>query len=165
MLGKSKRYEALGPYLKARSHQSTVPMSFEEIEALVGELPASKQYPAWWSNNPSNNPLTKVWLDAGFRTEQVDIAGRKLIFRNHEKIMRDFASIEVPTEIAKSMPGGIAEDARDFRHGENMPKARHPLIGSLKGLLWIEPGYDLTKPAMDDDWEEAFDKKWDALLK
>ena len=43
-------------------------MTFGEIEELLGEkLPASKQYPAWWSNNPSNNPMTKEWLAAGFQ--------------------------------------------------------------------------------------------------
>ena len=48
-------------------------MTFAEIEALLGEkLPASKQYPAWWSNNPSNNPMTKEWLAAGFQTESVE---------------------------------------------------------------------------------------------
>jgi hypothetical protein len=25
--------------------------------------------------------MTKVWLEAGFKTEQVDIEGRKLVFR------------------------------------------------------------------------------------
>ncbi len=153
MLGKSKRYEALGAYLRARNDQSTVPLTFAEIEALVGELPASKRYPAWWSNNPSNNPLTKVWLDAGFRTEQVDIAGGKLVFRNDAKMTRDFESLfkEVGLDLESSESSGVAEEAREFHHAENKLPRRHPAFGALKGTFTIEPGYDLTTPSMDAD--------------
>ena len=40
---------------------------------------------AWWSNNPSNNVMTKVWLAAGYLTEQVDVSARKLVFRRVRK--------------------------------------------------------------------------------
>ena len=60
-------------------------MTSAEIEELLGEkLPASKQYPAWWSNNPSNNPMTKEWLSAGFQTESVNIASERLVFRKSD---------------------------------------------------------------------------------
>ncbi|MEA2936481.1 MAG: hypothetical protein QOD74_3127, partial [Variibacter sp.] len=58
-------------------------MTFAEIERITGsKLPPKAQHQrAWWSNNPSNNVMTKVWLEAGYETERVDMAGRKLVFR------------------------------------------------------------------------------------
>jgi len=55
-----------------------VPVTFEEIERITGTAlpPKSQHSRAWWSNNPSNNVMTKIWLDAGFETAQVDISGR-----------------------------------------------------------------------------------------
>lgn len=75
------RYEPLRAFL---SDQVTdrLSVTFRDIEEVIGRpLPASKCYPAWWSNNPSNNPMTKVWLEAGFVTEQVDVPGGRLTFR------------------------------------------------------------------------------------
>jgi hypothetical protein len=39
--------------------------------------------------------------------------------------------------------------------------AQHPMIGALKGLLWIDPSLDLTKPALDpDEWERVLSEKY-----
>jgi hypothetical protein len=56
--------------------------SFREVEALLGfKLPPSAlKYPAWWSNDETGHSHAKAWLDAGWRTEDVDIADRKLTF-------------------------------------------------------------------------------------
>lgn len=73
-----------GPLTKflAESAQSEIPLGFAEIEGVIGHrLPASKKYAAWWSNNPSNNVMTRAWLAAGYQTERVDIAGERLVFR------------------------------------------------------------------------------------
>jgi hypothetical protein len=67
--------------------------------------------------------MTRVWLDAGFRSEQVDLEGRRLVFRR----MHEAPSIAAPAG------------------------ARHPLFGALKGTVRIMPGTDLTEPA-DPDW-------------
>ena len=75
------KYDPLTSFLATRTTQE-VPMTFSEIEKVIGgRLPPSKQYPAWWSNNASNNVMTRAWLAAGFRTERVDIAGERLVFR------------------------------------------------------------------------------------
>ncbi|HRO33749.1 MAG TPA: hypothetical protein PLQ03_10095 [Brevundimonas sp.] len=75
------KYDPLTRYLADRS-TAEVPMTFAEIEKVLGvSLPASKQYPAWWSNNPSNNVMTRAWLEAGFQTERVDIGRERLVFR------------------------------------------------------------------------------------
>ena len=79
------KYDALGNYLKHQRRDS-VPMTFREIEKITGtKLPASSRYRAWWSNNDFNSVLTKVWIEAGFKSEQVDMERRKLVFRRVRK--------------------------------------------------------------------------------
>jgi hypothetical protein len=126
------KYAPLGDFLRAK-HAAFVPMTFSEIEDVTGvKLPPKAQFHrAWWSNNPSNNVMTKVWLEAGFETEQVDMAARKLVFRRVGG-----ASGPVPAA------------------PENGANKRHPLLGALKGLVQITPGTDLTKPA-DPNWGDG----------
>ena len=128
------KYSRLGEFLKAQRTKE-VPMTFAEIERVIGGKlpPNSPQYPAWWSNNPSNNVMTKVWLGAGFRTEQVDVKSRKVVFRRVEQ--------------KSSEPSPTAPP----RKGE-----RHPLFGALKGLVRIPPGADLTEPA-DPEWGKVYE--------
>src|SRR5436309_1908096 len=119
------KYAPLGEYLR-RQRAKLVPMSFEEIERVIGgKLPKCRRYPASWSNNPYNDVMTQVWLDAGFETEQVDVEGHKVVFRRVREV--------VPEDMADS----------DF----SAPPKRHPIIGCLKGTVKIAPGVDLTEPA------------------
>jgi hypothetical protein len=142
------KYQNLGSYLSNQPFNE-VPMSFAEIEKVIdAKLPPKAQlHRAWWSNSPSNNVMTKVWLDAGFRSEQVDMAGRKLVFRRIKPAHR---------EPPKNPPQhGMAEPQSAFKHQGGVAPKRSPLWGALKGLLWIEPGYDLaqspfTKEELDD---------------
>lgn len=126
------KYGALGNYLK-RQHGERVPMTFGEIEKITGaKLPASAhKHRPWWSNNPDNSVMTKVWLDAGFESEQVNIPARKLVFRRVRK----------PGSGAARPPG---------------EKPFHPLYGAMKGLIRVMPGVDLTQPA-DPDWADRLD--------
>jgi hypothetical protein len=117
------KYAPLGDFLR-QQRDDEVPMTFSQIEKITGiKLPASARYRAWWSNNATNSVMTKVWREAGFKSEQVDLEGRKLVFRR----VREAPSIMAP--------------AGDY----------HPLFGALKGLMRIMPGTDLTQPA-DPDW-------------
>ncbi len=59
------KYDRLGAFLRKQARES-VPMTFAEIEQVVGvTLQKSQIYQAWWSNSTSNNVMTQVWLDAG----------------------------------------------------------------------------------------------------
>lgn len=79
------KYDPLTSFLR-ESHTAEVPMTFEEIERVIGQpLPPSKQYPAWWSNNASNNVMTRAWLAAGYKTERVDVAHGRLVFRQERE--------------------------------------------------------------------------------
>lgn len=129
------KYVALRNFLEAQK-SGWVSMTFAEIENVLGfKLPNSQRYPAWWSNNATNNVMTNEWLAAGFRTEQVDISARKLVFR-------------------RAKPPGLAEETGRFddaRPGETRKPRRHPGFGLMKGLTKIAPGTDLTAPT-GEEW-------------
>jgi hypothetical protein len=147
-VGIVSKYDSLGKFLREQLSEE-VPMTFAEIERVTGvKLPPKAQlHRAWWSNNPSNNVMTKVWLEAGFRSEQVDMTGKKLVFKR----------VNGP----RSTRAGMSEPQHAFKHGADPMALTHPMIGALKGLLMIEPGYDLTQPAMSE-WAELVDRKYGA---
>jgi hypothetical protein len=130
------KYDELGHYL-SRQKAARVQLSFAEIEKITGgKLPASKRYPAWWSNNPKNNPMTQVWLNAGFRSEQVDISARKLVFRKG-----------AASSAGDAAPQAAGNAAKRTNIGE------HPLFERIRGTAHVPEGVDLTEPA-DPDWGE-----------
>jgi hypothetical protein len=120
------KYAPLGEFLRGR-HEREVPLSFAEIERIIGVPlpPKAKDIRAWWSNNPSNNVMTKVWLAAGFRTERVDIPAERLVFCRAAK----------PSRAAPAAAGpGLLERIR----------------ARLGGTVTVREGVDLTAPL----WEE-----------
>lgn len=133
------KYDHLGEYLRKQG-RTEVPMSFAEVERVAGvKLPPSAyRHRPWWSNNPSNSVITQIWLDAGYETTQVDMAARKLVFRRTRQSLERNSS-------------GLSEPHRMFKTEKNIEKKpfRSPLWGALKGTFAIEPGWDITKPALD----------------
>lgn len=129
------KYEPLGAFLRKQRAQE-VPLTFGEIEKITGvKLPPKAQHHrAWWSNNPSNNVMTKVWLESGFESTQVDLRSRRLVFRRVSK-----PSISGEDKISPP------------KRGE-----RHPIFGALKDVTFIPAGVDLTEPA-DPDWGKVND--------
>jgi hypothetical protein len=115
------KYAPLAEYLKRKGHEQ-VAMTFAEIERVTGVKlpPSATKHRPWWSNNPKNSVMTKVWLDAGFESEQVDMEKRRLVFRRVRA-----PKAEAPAE----------------------EKPFHPAYGYMKGLVRIMPGVDITQPA------------------
>jgi len=133
------KYEALGQFLRKQRGRE-IPMTFAQIERVTGTKlpPSAHKHRPWWSNNSRNSVMTKVWLDAGFRTEQVDMEAGKLVFRR----------------VRKAEPIGHEDSSKPRGHSaEN----RHPLFGAMKGLVQIMPGTDLTEPA-DPSWGDVWDE-------
>jgi hypothetical protein len=128
------KYEPLGAFLRDQ-RAPEVALTFSQIERITGvKLPPKAQHHrAWWSNNPSNNVMTRVWLEAGYESARVDINARKLVFRRVGKAT------------------GAAKPTPEAKKGE-----RHPLFGALKDVTYIPPGVDLTEPA-DPDWGKVYD--------
>ncbi len=144
------KYGRLGDYLRGQGRE-VVPMTFAEIERVTGvKLPASQKHQAWWSNSTSNNVMTQVWLDAGYKSEQVDVAGRKLVFRR----------------IARP-PTSLQEEPRMFKPAEPSSKPhekkmdRHPAFGAMKGMMTIEPGYDIASsdPEIVAEWDASIERR------
>ena len=121
------KYEPLTQFLSAQRAQE-VPMSFTEIERVLGfSLPTKASgIRAWWSNNPSNNVMTKAWLAAGFITDRVDMGSRRLVFRK--------SGVFVSPPIASS-----AQSARSIGFLDRI-RAR------LGGTVTIPEGVDITAP-------------------
>lgn len=76
------KYEPLPQFLASvggAAHR----MSFSEIERVLGfKLPKSAyEHEAWWSNNATGHSHARAWMKFGWRTESVDLAGRKVTFQ------------------------------------------------------------------------------------
>jgi hypothetical protein len=133
------KYEPLGAFLRGQRSEE-VPLTFDEIEKITGvKLPPKAQHHrAWWSNNASNNVMTKVWLEAGYESARVDMSARKLVFRRVAK--------------AGEASGGLAKPYATS-------DGRHPIRGALRDITFVPPGVDLTEPA-DPEWADLLDKKY-----
>jgi len=142
------KYQPLGQFLRNQRTQE-VPLTFREIEKITGvKLPPKAQHHrAWWSNNPGNNVMTKVWLGAGYESAQVDMTAGKLVFRRVAK--------------AGESTGGFAEPAQKPYATKD---GRHPLRGALKDITFLVPGVDLTEPAFPE-WADLLDKKYGPEVK
>lgn len=140
------KYEPLRTFLLAQDREF-VPMTFTEIERVIGTtLPHSKQFRAWWSNNPWNNVMTKEWLEAGYQTESVDVEAKKLVFRRVKK-----AENMMEAEGFTETPQAVFE--------EKTVKPKHPGFGFMKGLITFADGFDPTEPAFPD-WDVYEEEKY-----
>lgn len=118
------RYAPLTAHLR-KIGQASIPMTFEEIEALVGrKLPASaRRHRAWWSNNPSNSVITWAWLAAGYKSGQVDMEAGRLVFNRT-----------------------ATEQGVNVVPAADRASLLKALYGALKGTVTVPDGTDLTAP-------------------
>lgn len=123
-----------------------VELTFEQIEKKLGfALPASaRRYSAWWSNSGGTHVQAAAWMDAGYRTADVDVgAGRVRFVPHHGSGFEEMKQ-------AKFDPEPVAARAQS-----KGPDGHHPAYGALKGLITIPPDVDLTQPALDD-WKGLY---------
>jgi hypothetical protein len=75
------KYDALFRYL-CTAGDGPVEMTFDEIEHLVGALPAAATTRReWWSNDHTARAAhSRAWLDAGRQVDEVDRANRRVRF-------------------------------------------------------------------------------------
>ena len=90
--------------------------------------PKAQHHRAWWSNNPSNNVMTRVWLSAGYESTQVDMEAE--------------AGVSASCRIAAAgeQSGRTAASSYATKDG------RHPAFGALRDITFVRPGVDLTEP-------------------
>ena len=137
------RYESLTHHLQGRTGD-LIRMSFAEIEQVLGRKlpPSAGTHRAWWSNNATNNVMTRAWLAAGFRSEQVDLPGRRLTFRRVEE---------------DAAMAGFQEAQATFQANPQTPHSKFALFGWMKGTITIAPGVDLTEPPCPE-WADLADE-------
>jgi hypothetical protein len=122
------KYEALPRFL-ATARGATQRMSFAEIERILRfKLPKSAyEYEAWWSNNPTGHSHSRTWIDAGWRTEAVDLAARKVTFQR----MADGAQ-------RKSEPWGCMAGTVTFMPGIDLTAPSGEVWNAEEGRLTNE---------------------------
>ena len=75
------KYDPLRVWL-SRASGERVRLSFVEIEKILGfQLPSSaRALPQWWANTRGSHVQAASWMDAGWRTSQVDVSGEQVMF-------------------------------------------------------------------------------------
>ncbi len=128
--------------------KGVVEFQFIDVEKVLGfPLPASaRRYAAWWSNSGGTHVQAAAWLEAGYRTEDVNIEQEKLRFVPD----RQSGMGEMKQDGYKY--SGAASSKLDLPAKKS---GRHPLFGVWKGLVTLVPGYDYAKPAFDE-WKELY---------
>lgn len=119
------KYEPLPRFLKA-SAVSIQRLTFGEIERILGfKLPKSAyEHEAWWSNNATGHSHARVWLDAGWRTQDVDLGGRNITFLRAKPLVasppRDpwgcmAGTVTIMTDVDLTAPAGGPWNAQEGR--------------------------------------------------
>ena len=141
------KYATLRVFLTAQTG-SRVSMSFAEIAAAAKvKLPASAfRYPQWWENDAEHHVQAKAWLEAGYKTENVDLDAQRVEFVRTARPLR-----------------GVREMQESYHQKPAVPYKVHPAYGALKGTFTIDPNWDLTNPVFDEDemaeWEASLERK------
>jgi hypothetical protein len=133
-------YQPLTDFLLQQSY-SIVSFSFSELEEVLGRKlpPTAYKNPAWWTNNPTGHSQAKAWLAASFHAEPVVTDSKTVVFK---RLVRSQSR------------GGMSEAAREFGQAKDAggkKQNRHPALGAMKGMFWVDPTWDLTKPTMSDE--------------
>ena len=173
------KYQPLTDHLR-RSGEAAVPMTFEDIERVIGtKLPRSAEERPWWSNNATNNMMTKAWRAAGYESTRVDMKSRTLVFRRvtprGTEGGHDGGNDTGETGGGTPVPGGTtaktnaAGQPAPVRSGGSDPDDRGPprhavgpdwfagFYGGLRGTVTITPGTDLTAP-VGEEWSAERDR-------
>lgn len=76
------KYAPLQEHLESQPRsERLITLAFSEIEQIIGaKLPKSAYtYSEWWANQEYGSQASS-WMNAHFRVERIDIAGRKVMF-------------------------------------------------------------------------------------
>lgn len=81
----SRKYAPFIDFLNSREEDELV-LAFEDVEKILGfDLPDSaKAHRAWWSNT-TNHAQGRDWMEAGWRSENVDLDAHTVVFKRTDK--------------------------------------------------------------------------------
>ena len=172
------KYQPLTDHLR-RSGENAVPMTFEDIERVIGaKLPPSAANRPWWSNNPTNNVMTRAWRAAGYESARVDMKNRALVFRRvtlrgmdgeHGGVRVGHAAegalgaggtkaeTNAAGQPAAERDSGRGPDGDGAARGGGGPDWFAAFHGGLRGTVTIAPGVDLTDPVAEE-WDAERDR-------
>jgi len=116
----ASKYQPLRQHLTGAA-SDRIRLSFAEIERILCfSLPHSaRQYAPWWANTGGSHIQADAWMNAGWRTAQVDVPGEQVTF---ERISRG------PSPAAPEAPQPGVEDS-------GAPFARDDMIVINKASL------------------------------
>ncbi|WP_339747249.1 hypothetical protein [uncultured Maricaulis sp.] len=121
------KYTPLEHHLQAQT-LNHIELRFCDIERIIGATlpPSARRHRAWWSNNPSNSVATYAWLNAGYRSAQVDMAGERLVFERR----------------GTATPTSLSEPARTPYRAAGAAS----LYGQFRGVFKFVDGTALSAP-------------------
>jgi hypothetical protein len=165
MVKDMSKYAPLTAFLRSRP-QRELHCTFKELERELGFPlpPVARAHRAWWSNNASNNVMTKAWLKAGFRAEQVDMAGETLVFRRIDETRPSPTSakpLEPPLDDA-ALIGRILDVLRgDEREAQEFRRAIIAALPGAKPKSTLDVfGSDLPDETFEGVFTEERDSGW-----
>jgi hypothetical protein len=84
IMPKGDKYVGLTRYLK-QCGKDSISLSFSEIEGKIGDTlpPSADKHTAFWSNTRTHS-VAYGWLDADFRTEDVNLKNRVITFKKQK---------------------------------------------------------------------------------
>jgi hypothetical protein len=137
------------------SGQGQLSIAFSEIEAIIGAPlpPSARLREEWWSNSPSGHSQARAWLNANYKTSNIDLAGEKVDFKL-EGWPEGYVKSDLLSRRAERERAGFAESAQPGYETQGEPGSAeldHPLFGIWKGKVTLLADYDYTKPAFEPD--------------
>ena len=136
-MGAVSKYNPLLQYL-ARSDALYLKFSFTEIEKILGApIPQSaRRYSAWWANHQDGRHVQAAsWMDAGFRTENLDLTSETVSFRKVPELDERFVD--------------ALSFAREKHHGFVRKGTRIPYLSHLLAVASLAIEDAASDPLLD----------------
>ena len=137
------KYKPLEEYL-SRSQEHSIKLTFKQVEEIIGTPlpPSATRYRGWWSNNPHNGVIAHSWLNAGYKSAQVDMKSQTLFFVKTRYQTTDNSLPGKDSTTNSPITEWIAgNDSSDLE-----------VLMKLRGTVTVMPGTDLTAPS-GEEWE------------
>ena len=137
------KYKPLEEYL-SRLQEHSIKLTFKQVEEIIGTPlpPSATHYRGWWSNNPHNGVIAYSWLNAGYKSAQVDMKSQTLFFVKTRYQTTDNSLPGKDSTTKSPITEWIAgNDSSDLE-----------VLMKLRGTVTVMPGTDLTAPS-GEEWE------------
>src|SRR5579863_6570470 len=97
----ASKYAPLQRYLE-QAAGSRLRLSFRDVEAILQfALPKSaRTYAPWWANVGGSHVQAEAWMDAGWRTCNVDVPGERVSFERASTGAPDATEARPPSPVA-----------------------------------------------------------------